>query len=177
MPYVFRSKLSNRPVIDAVISPKHVVVPPIICLDDAVRHNLVRHDRRQSCRRRFRNSPVSLISMDNISTASARPRIGMASPTARAASRLPFQPTTTRLPIGRALQVRFLYGTAFSLARISLSSTLNLLDWLYMPFWAWLISNADRRRHFNNVCRLGHYGFTGRLRDMARLWGCFPENR
>ena len=108
--------------------------PPIIRLDDAVRHNLVRHGRRQSCRRPIRNSPVSLISMDNISTALARPRIGMASATARAASRLPFQPTTTCLPMGRAPQVRFLYGTAFSLARIALTSTLNLLDWLYIPF-------------------------------------------
>ena len=34
---------------------KHVVAPPTVRIDDAVRHDLARHDREQSCRRRIGN--------------------------------------------------------------------------------------------------------------------------
>ena len=34
---------------------KQVVASSTIAIDNAVRHNLVRHDREQSCRRRIRN--------------------------------------------------------------------------------------------------------------------------
>jgi hypothetical protein len=34
---------------------KHVVASSTIAIDNAVRHNLVRHDREQSCRRRIGN--------------------------------------------------------------------------------------------------------------------------
>ena len=35
-------------------------------------------------------------------------------------------------------QVSLLYGTAFSLASIALTSGRYRLDWLYMLFWVWL---------------------------------------
>jgi hypothetical protein len=37
-------------------------------------------------------------------------------------------------------QASLLYGTAFSLASIALTSGRYLLDWLHMLFWVWLIA-------------------------------------
>ena len=37
-------------------------------------------------------------------------------------------------------QASLLYGAAFSLASIALTSGRYLLDWLHMLFWVWLIA-------------------------------------